>query len=104
MNFKPFSDSEFLVDVTCQKKQWRSPKAWKFKFRTKDLQRFQITRVKHLKPVAYFVFGGLEQDMLSLRCVQSQTTVVTNRRVLERIEQGCIFLKGFNMRFEKLLF
>ena len=64
VNFKPFSDSEFLVDVTCKKKQLRSLKAWKFIFRTKNLQRFKITRVKHLAPVSDYTVSVLDMRML----------------------------------------
>lgn len=64
VNFKPYSDSEFLVDVTCKKKQWRSLTAWKFMFRTKNLQRFKITRVKHLAPVSDYTVSVLDMRML----------------------------------------
>ena len=76
VHFKPFSDSEFLVDVTCKKKQWRSPKD-------------SIHRRRRL--VLHNITGEL-------------TDGTAFDVMLDRIEEGCSVLTGFSMSFAKLLF
>ena len=71
VHFKPFSDSEFLVDVTCKKKQWRSPKD-------------SIHRRRRL--VLHNITGEL-------------TDGTAFDVMLDRIEEGCSVLTGFSMSF-----